>query len=116
MAAGSGEERVKTNLVNRAGRGGRVLLRGGRIGFRRETLALAFLHVLIVFRGTGPRRGVRRQAAEPLRDVVARPVGDLLIDCSASPQTAGEEREGRGDSQLAKTDGHLRRSGLWSVR
>jgi hypothetical protein len=95
-------------LMNRAESGGWGLLRSGRIGFRRETLALALLHVLIVLRRAGPWRGVRRQAAEPLRDVVAGPVGDLFIDGAATGQSAGEEQEGRDDGQRAKTDEHLR--------
>jgi len=46
-----------------------------------------------------PRRGIRRQAAGPLRDEVAGPGRELLVDGPAAAQdkTGQREREERGD-------------------
>ena len=83
-----------------------LLLRRRRL----EALPFPLLHELVVFRGAGPRRRVRRQAAGPCRDGIANSGRELLVDGSASAQAARQECDGQDGGKLASTDRHLRKS------
>ena len=81
---------------SRLGRGRR---RGIRVRRRLQALPLLLFHVFVVLRRAAPGRGIRRQAAGPLRDEVAGPGRERLVDGPAAAQdkTGQREREERGD-------------------
>src|SRR5438270_7996800 len=73
-----------------------------------QPLLLPFSHELVVSRGAGTRRGVRRQTAEPVRDIIAHSRRKPLIDASARAQAACRQSNGKDSCKAARTDRHLR--------
>ena len=80
---------------------GIVSFRGGL-----QSFPLPLLHELLVFRGAGPWRGIGGHAAGPLRDGIAHSGRESFVDGSASAEAA-RKRDGKGDGEMAGTDGHL---------
>jgi len=57
-----------------------IILGRGRL----QPLSLPLSHEFFIFRGAGTRRRVRRQAAEPTREIIAHSIRELLVDGPAS--------------------------------
>jgi len=66
-----------------------------------EALPFALPHELVVFRGAGTGRRIRRQASGPRWDKIAQSGRKVLVDGSAGAEVAGQKRDGEDDSKMA---------------
>src|SRR3569833_579313 len=69
---------------------------------RFETLPFPLSHELVVFGGARPGRRVGWQASRPLRNIVADPVGELLVDGAAGAEAQREERKRREQCKVKR--------------
>ena len=84
-----------------------------QLGF--EPLAFPLSHELIIFRGAGTRRRIRRQASGPMGNEITQSGRKILVDGSAGAEVAGQKCDGEGDSKMARAHWHQRSVATYEV-
>src|SRR5262245_57996814 len=73
------------------------------LGCWQQPSSFSFSHILVVFRGSRPRRRVSGQTARPGRNDIADTGCDPLVDSSATGEAARLDRDDNHQGELAGT-------------